>query len=277
MSLFPVAGGTDVDRHAGRYYGKYSGTVVDDDDPQKLGRLQVAVPSVWRGEEPMWARPCFPPCHFFTPPVGASVWVEFEAGDPGYPLWVGTWYPQGSVPPEADAEPPTSRVVQTPSGHTVELADAEGEEKIVIRHKLDSFVSIDKKGSLILGNQNGSLVYLNSDKGEVTVVSEHGHRVLMSSDGISVTHTDGSFVDVRSDKVTVSASAKVQVMANEVAITGGAVSLGSAPVQFGVVLDNPAFDAFLMHMHPSAMGPTGPPVPPAVGPAVSSMSVKAGM
>lgn len=274
MSLFVSPNGNDLDRHRGRYYGKYSGTVVDDNDPQKQGRLKVEVPSVWRGDEPMWARPCFPPCHFFTPPVGTKVWVEFEGGDPGHPLWVGTWYPQGEAPPEADNDLPTSRVIQTPSGHTLELADADGEEKVVLRHKLDSFVSIDKKGSVILGNQNGSLVYLNADDGELTVVSEHGHRVVMSSDGIGITHSDGAFVDVKNDSVSVSASSKVQVMANEVAVTGGAVSLGSAPVQFGVVLDTPAFEAFLMHTHPSPMGPTGTPLPPGVGTAMASMSVK---
>ena len=27
--------------------------------------------------------------------------IEFEAGDPGYPLWVGVWFPQDEVPAEA--------------------------------------------------------------------------------------------------------------------------------------------------------------------------------
>ena len=88
---------------------------------------------------------------------GAAVWVEFEAGDTGYPLWVGTWYPQGSVPPEADKPSAPGRVVHTPAGHVVELSDEDGKEKLVIRHKLDSFVSIDEKGSLLAANQNGSL------------------------------------------------------------------------------------------------------------------------
>ncbi|MGH9277034.1 MAG: phage baseplate assembly protein V [Acidimicrobiales bacterium] len=274
--MFPV-GPMDHERHAGRYYGKYSGTVADDGDPQKLGRLKVHVPSVWRGEEPMWARPCFPPCHFFTPPIGAAVWVEFEAGDPNYPLWVGTWYPQGTVPEEAAKEPPTSRVIRTPSGHTIELADAEDEEKIVIRHHLDSFVSVDKKGSVVIGNQNGSVVYLNADQGELTVMSEHGHRVQMTSDGVAVNHNDGTFVDLRADQLTLRAAAKVQVIANEVSVTGGAVSLGSGPVQAGVVVGSPALNLFLTHTHPSAMGPTGPPVPPVVPLTVVSQSVKASL
>ena len=68
----------------------------------------------------MLARPCFTSGHFFVPPAGAGVWVEFEAGDPGYPLWVGTWYPPEDVPPEAAAGH-AHRVVHSPSGHALAL------------------------------------------------------------------------------------------------------------------------------------------------------------
>lgn len=275
MTMYLPATSSDLDRHRGRWYGKYSGVVVDDDDPDKLGRLKVNVAAVWRGADPMWARPCFPPGHFFTPPVGAHVWVEFEAGDPGYPLWVGVWFPQDDVPAEAALEPPTSRVIQTPSGHTVEFADEDGKEKILVRHKADAFLSIDENGSVVVGNATGSLVYLNSKDAEVAVVSEQGHRVTMSGDGLTMTHNDGSFVDVRSDSVTVNAASKVQVMGNQVAVTGGAVSLGSGPPQYGVVLDSVAFELFLKHVHPSAMGPTGPPTPPVPPNSLGSTSVKA--
>jgi uncharacterized protein involved in type VI secretion and phage assembly len=278
MTMYGPSTSLGQDRHAGRWYGKYSGVVVDDDDPQKLGRLKVKVPSVWRGQEPLWARPCFPPGHFFTPPIGAHVWIEFEAGDPGYPLWVGVWFADGEVPPAAAAEPPTSRVVATPSGHTMEFADKSGKERIVLSHKQNAFVSMDEKGSVVIGNANGSLVYLNAADGEVSVVSEQGHRVTMSGAGLAVTHNDGSFVDLRSESVTVSATAKVQVVANEVAVTGGAVSLGSGPLQSGVVLGGLPFQLILGHTHPSAMGPTGPPIPtpgPPPPPGLISTSVKA--
>jgi uncharacterized protein involved in type VI secretion and phage assembly len=275
MTIYSSLPGTDADRHAGRWYGKYSGVVVGDDDPQKLGRLQVQVPALWSGADPMWARPCFPPGQFFTPAIGASVWVEFEAGDTSYPIWVGVWFPPGKVPAEADVEPPTSRVIQTPSGHTLQFDDKSGEERIILRHKGDAYVSIDKHGSVVIGNASGSLVYLNAQNAEVAVVSEQGHRVTLAHDNLTLTHNDGSFVDVRSDKVTVSASSKVQVMANEVDVTGGAVSIGSGPLQAGVVTGTPAFMAFLNHTHPSAMGPTGPPVPPALPNLVVSTSVKA--
>src|SRR6266545_1743699 len=62
---------SDVRRHVGKYYGKYSGEVIDVADRSKLGRIKVTVPSVLADVQ-VWARPCFASGHFFVPPVGAT-------------------------------------------------------------------------------------------------------------------------------------------------------------------------------------------------------------
>src|SRR5690349_16118403 len=118
----------DLQRHVGKFYGKYSGIVTDNEDPDNLGRIKVKVPSVLEDVEVL-ARPCLPFGHFYVPAVGAKIWLEFEAGDPRFPLWVGAWYPTGTTPPEAAIQPPDNRVIQTPSGHTIELMDKKDEEK----------------------------------------------------------------------------------------------------------------------------------------------------
>ena len=38
---------------------------------------------------------------FALPPVGANVWVEFEGGDPDYPIWSGCFWGAGEVPAHA--------------------------------------------------------------------------------------------------------------------------------------------------------------------------------
>ena len=53
-----------------------------------------------------WALPCVPfagPGVGFLalPPVEANVWVEFEAGDPDYPIWSGCFWGPGQLPAEA--------------------------------------------------------------------------------------------------------------------------------------------------------------------------------
>ena len=265
---------TDLNRHTGKYYGKYSGSVVDIADKDQLGRVKVSVPSVYGPDVQVWARPCFSPGHFFVPPVGAAVWVEFEAGDTGYPLWVGTWYPQGSVPPEADKPSAPGRVVHTPAGHVVELSDEDGKEKLVIRHKLDSFVSIDEKGSLLAANQNGSYLYLNADKAEVSVTSEQGHMVTLGSEGVVAVHSGGSRIEIGDGKVKLTGTSSVQIVAQEVSVAGGSLALGGS-AQDPAVLGNGLMAMYNAHTHATAVGPTGPPIPPLTpGPPVFSLSVK---
>lgn len=144
-----------------RYYGKYRGFVVDNADPEKLGRLALTVPSVL-GEDVVtgWAVPCVPyggaadQGFLFIPEIGAGVWVEFEEGDLEFPIWVGTFWskpggeselpkPLGS---DAVQDPPTCKVLKTRGGHTIELEDQEGEEKVTIRHKEDHKIVISAEG-----------------------------------------------------------------------------------------------------------------------------------
>ena len=265
---------TDLNRHAGKFYGKHSGTVVDVADTDQLGRVKVSVPSVYGPDVEVWARPCFPPGHFFVPPVGSAVWIEFEAGDPSYPLWVGVWYPQGTVPPDADKPSAVDRVVHTPSGHVIDLSDDDGKEKLVIRHKLDSFVSIDEKGSVLAANQKGSYLYLNADTAEVSVTSEQGHMVTLNADGVTAVHSSGSRIEIVDGKVKLTGTSSVQIVAQDVSIAGGSLALGGS-AQDPAVLGNGLMAMYNSHTHATAVGPTGPPIPPLTpGPPVFSLSVK---
>ena len=72
-----------------QYFGLYRGTVVDTEDPDNRKRLKVRIPAVF-GEETTWSLPCIPPGLKQMPKVGDAVWVAFEAGDPSYPVWMGT-------------------------------------------------------------------------------------------------------------------------------------------------------------------------------------------
>ncbi len=106
----------------GRYFGKYRGRVVDNNDALNRGSLQVQVPAVL-GETSVWALPCTPYAgsqvgFFALPPVGASVWVEFEAGQPNYPIWVGCFWQDGEID-SADAVPDVA-FLRTP-GATIRI------------------------------------------------------------------------------------------------------------------------------------------------------------
>ncbi|MCW3475301.1 phage baseplate assembly protein V [Limobrevibacterium gyesilva] len=126
----------------GRFFGKYRGLVVSNTDPTSRGRLQVQAPAVM-GEESVWAAPCVPYAgdsvgFFALPPVGAGVWVEFEAGDPSYPIWTGCYWTDGQID-AADALP-TVKFFKT-DAFTLRIDDAQGE--MVIETATGSRITIN--------------------------------------------------------------------------------------------------------------------------------------
>lgn len=119
---------------ASRYYGKYRGTVTDNDDREGLGRIMAQVPAVMGETEVGWALPAFPFAgdghgQVMLPEVGSLVWIEFEAGNLDFPIWSGGFFLAGQRP-----EPATTgaRVIVSRRGHKVVLDDDAGE--VTVEH-----------------------------------------------------------------------------------------------------------------------------------------------
>lgn len=111
-----------------QFFGKYRGTVANNIDPQMMGRVQVSVPSVLGEGQLSWAMPCVPYAgsgvgFFAIPPNGANVWVEFEAGDPDYPIWSGCFWGMGEAP--ATPAVPFVKILKT-DALTLKLDDTPG-------------------------------------------------------------------------------------------------------------------------------------------------------
>ena len=134
---------------APRFPGLYVARVETVED---LGRIQVSIPSIFEANDPSafaWARPCMPFAHFFVPNVGDFVWVAFENGDPSAPVWLGIWYPQGTVPSEADVSPPVKRVIRSTSGHVIVMDDTDGSEALSITDKFGNSIEMRENAVLI--------------------------------------------------------------------------------------------------------------------------------
>lgn len=144
-----------------RYLGKFRGRVVDNDDPLRIGRVTVEVPDVLGGEASTWALPCLPftgpeAGQFVVPPPGAGVWVEFEQGDPSFPVWTGCWYGAADeLPPDARNalranSPNKPVVVQTPGAHKIVMNDATGpDEGILLQAKNGAYIRITEAAIVI--------------------------------------------------------------------------------------------------------------------------------
>ena len=123
-----------------QFFGKYAGTVVDNADPTSTGRVRVTVPAVTGPEVEAWALPCFAvPGVYAVPAVGADVWVEFEAGNAGRPIWTGCWFPTGGEAP--------SPVIATAAGGVV-ITAADG-----------ATITLDERG-IVIDNAKGARIVL---------------------------------------------------------------------------------------------------------------------
>ena len=149
---------------ATRFYGKYRGTVEDNQDPNNRGRLKAQVLGVLTDVVSSWANPSSPFAGdgiglFTVPPVGAGVWIEFEDGDVSHPIWSGCWWGDGQLPNQAT---PEIRIIKTVSGHTITLDDTAGSEKVEIT---------DKEGGKIVMDQSGIEISRGSQKINLTTSS----------------------------------------------------------------------------------------------------------
>lgn len=117
-----------------RFYGKYRGVVTGNSDPEGRARLQVRVPEVRGDSVTDWALPAMPYAgdkvgFFALPPVGASIWVEYEGGNLQFPIWSGCFWERDQIE-TADAVPEV--VFLRTSQATIRIDDAAGEVKIEI-------------------------------------------------------------------------------------------------------------------------------------------------
>jgi hypothetical protein len=151
---------------AKQYFGKYRGTVVDNVDPMFIGRLLVMVPDVSGDLPSSWAMPCLPLAGINTgihavPMIGAGVWVEFEQGDPDYPIWVGGyWGSAAEIPVLATMVPPEvpGMTLQTPLANGIVISDVPGPTGgILLTTTAGATISISDVG-ITLSNGQGAVI-----------------------------------------------------------------------------------------------------------------------
>jgi len=202
------------ERRTDRFYGKYRGIVADNSDPLNLGRLQALVPEILGESRTGWALPCAPYAgtgagQYTIPPVGAGVWIEFEAGNVSRPVWAGCWWSTAETPIDENGAPaqPSTKILRTDFGlilamddtaQTITLSDAAGLNLMRIKVtegtiQIQSAVKVVLEAPLIQHGQGAShpavfgdllLSYLNQ---LVSMFNAHVHPGEMAGGFLPVT------------------------------------------------------------------------------------------
>jgi hypothetical protein len=151
-----------------QYFGKYRGKVANNVDPLQIGRIQVSVPAVLGQGRLSWAMPCMPLAGsgsgvYVVPTIDSNVWVEFEAGDPDYPIYTGGfWSDVSQVPTEALVGVPFSPniLLKTGQGHFLSLSDLPGVGGITLRIASGASITVNDTG-IMISNGKGATITLN--------------------------------------------------------------------------------------------------------------------
>ncbi len=166
-----------------KFLGKYRGVVLNNIDPLQQGRLQVQVPDVSGLAPATWAMPCVPIAGIQNgmvalPIIGSGVWVEFEQGDPDYPIWVGCfWGSAAEIPALALATPPVTPAItfQTPLQNGLTISDLPGPTGgILLKSATGATLIVNDTGIYIQNGKGASLTMVGPavdiNAGALTVV-----------------------------------------------------------------------------------------------------------
>ena len=148
----------EFDEREIRYLGLYEGTVVDNADPMKCGRVRVMVPgfiepaSAWA--EPVGAGGSAAKGELAVPEKGATVVLQFLMGDPDRPKYQPGHWGKGEqltyVGSVSAKDAHLVHIVETKSFDIV-MDSRSGHEQLILREKKDGTLICLKDGLIQLG------------------------------------------------------------------------------------------------------------------------------
>jgi uncharacterized protein involved in type VI secretion and phage assembly len=209
----------------GLFYGVYPATVADITDPDDQGRVQIRLP--WApdpsgGSYEVWARLATLMAGgnrgtWFIPDVGDEVLVAFEAGDPSRPYVVGSlWNGQDSPPEQMDGSGENNlKTILSRQGVRMTMDDTDGAVQ------------------LRLETPGGQKITLSDQDSSLVVEDATGNSIRLETSGITIDAVT---------KVTISASAEVEIRAGMVTVNSG-FSQFSGVVQCSTLISNSVVSA----------------------------------
>lgn len=264
---------------------KHVAQVSNNQDPLQRGRIKVVCAAVigdGATELPQWIEPDFEWGWFSVPDVGEFVDIEHtdSADDDESPgqssihvpnfRWKGRhWGGTDTDVPRPVPDDFTKsnygkrRGFATPGGHVIMFDDTDGAKKVSItwhgKDKEFSYSAWDEDGSVIHSNKNGSLIYLNAKDKELSIIDEHGNSAMLSDEGITLTDKFSNIYQSKDGMTQILNQGTVTVSCKNAVIDAGKVQLTAGATEATLKGDS-FLQLFEQHVHPTGMGPSGPPV-----------------
>jgi len=213
--------------HAVPFCETQSAIVMDNNDPEKLGRVQVQF--FWQKPENTvspWLRIVTPHSgkdqgFFFTPEIGDEVLVAFEGGNAEKPYIIGSHY-HGKAKPDQKWINDNNDIkgIRTRGGHTIEFVDKDGGEELKIYdNKNDKYeITLSAHSSTVTIKSKGDL----NLKAEGDIKIEAGSNLNLKA-GSNMEVKAGNDLKTSAMNATSEASVKMELKASaSMKIDGGA-------------------------------------------------------
>ena len=224
----------------------------DDDLGTRLrGGVYFNAPTLFDGEFPLPAEPCFPFASangagmFFVPKVGDEIEVEIEAADETddttdvelpEPRWRCMVYSDvADIDDKFKENYPFRMGWKTNSGHMLLFDDKEGEEFVsLLSGKGHEFIMSDKEGEerIELKSKNGHTIIMDEVTNEISILHKSGAVIKLTEDKIEIINAAGT------ESVTLEGGKATVKSVGEFHADAPLIKLGSSPSFHATLSEN---------------------------------------
>jgi Type VI secretion system/phage-baseplate injector OB domain len=232
------------DNNTQKIYGKYRAKVINNIDPFELGRVQIEAASALGTNIVSWAMPCVPYAGpgvglYAIPPIDANVWIEFEGGNPDYPIWSGCFWNEGEMPLEP--VDPLVKKFKTETGY-LEISDVPEEGGITLEtydpavlipltlNMQENFIKLTAEPATVTISEeeivisfppgsvtlNEAMVKINEAECSITLTDTG----ITSTTGAATAALETGVVSVDGESINMTGAGEVAIEAAEVSVNG---------------------------------------------------------
>ncbi len=193
-------------RPESKIYGVVTGIVIDNKDPDMLGRVKVKIPRLSGEDESNWARVLTFMAGsergaFFLPEIDDEVLVAFEYGDINIPYVIGSLWNGVDTPILTNEDGENNiRMIKSRSGHIVRFDDTDGGEKIEIIDKSEK--------NMIVISTSDNKISIQSDM-DIEILAPNG-KVAIEANDFEVKAKASAKIEANDFEVKAKASAKME-------------------------------------------------------------------
>lgn len=278
----------------------YPATVTFNEDPDQRGMIRVACVGLLGDEDtevPVDVLPAPDWGWFVVPDIGELVEIEVTEGssedeqlgqasiDNLDARWRHVRF--AAVDAEDGARPVNEdftkknygkrRGFATPMGHVFMFDDTEGDEAISLKWQnaagKNAVFSMDRDGSIVMSNKTGTTLFFNAAAGEMSIIDQHGNVISSNAEGLKLIDATGNVIELKDGAIIVLGQSGVTISCKDAVIDAGNVEITGAAE--AALLGTTFLPLLNAHIHPTGVGPSGPPAIP-FPPTILSTKVKVG-